>query len=184
MLRERENHMALENSDVQKIVDNVEKAMRKVLEKTKKVASASATFGKTERRLYAYPVLKQNIVRHKADIEDVKHEDMGRSKDIVLYRTNSGKTPETSLEELRAEKIFAITEKIHRDQAEVDEIETALESIKEDPYYYLIPMLYFEKRGRDEICELKKISRATSWRNSGRLVRMIELMLYGADALK
>ena len=176
--------MTMDKSELKQIADEVEKVGKRLIGAAKAKAKMEDTYIKTERRLYAYPILKKNIERYKADIEDIKHEDMGKSADIVLYQTNSGKTPESDLEELRAEKIFTITEKMNRDQKEVDEIELALGYIQDDEYYPLIPMLYFERRRRDEVCQLKHISRATSFRQSCRMVKTVELVLYGADALK
>ena len=175
--------MSLDKNDLKQITAKMDEVARRLVEEGRGQKKQD-TFHRTERRLYAYPVLKKNIERYLADIEDIKHEDMGKSADIVLYQTNSGKSPEMDLEELRAEKIFTITEKLHRDRAEVEEIEAALEYIRGDKNYEVIPMTYFERKSKEEICRKTGVSSSTLWRICCRLIRDLELVLYGASALK
>lgn len=169
-----------------------EKEMRQIITAVKSVARKSENDGRraakniyreTERRLRAYPTLKANIARHEADIEDIKHEEMGKSTDIVMFQSHSGKTPESDLEELRQEKIFSITEKILRDSKETDEIDVALEYTKSYEYYRIIPLLYFENKTQQEIEKELNCDRSTIWRNRKMLVNRISEVLYGADAI-
>ena len=77
-----------------------------------------------------------------------------------------------------------ITDKLHRDRAEVEEIEAALEYIRGDKNYEVIPMTYFERKNKEEICAITGVSSSTLWRICCRLIRDLELVLYGASALK
>lgn len=145
--------------------------------------STRTAYQATERRLRAYPTLKANIKRYEADIQDISHEDMGKSADIVIFRSKTGKAPERDLEALRAEKIFTLTEKLNRDSKEVREIEIALEQIKQYEYYKIIPMIYFQNMKQEEIEKELHCERTTIWRNRKVLVSRISEVLYGADAL-
>lgn len=140
------------------------------------------TYKQTEKRLYAYPVLKKNIERYKKDIEDVKQEDFSRSKDIAFYAAGAG-TEKPDIEEIRKAKIFVIEQKIARDQKEIKEIERALYEIRNDEYFEIIPFQYFEKLNPEEIENKIHSSNATIWRNRKRLLNTISIHLYGADAL-
>ena len=100
--------MALSEKDLQQILQTIEKVGQKMVNVGKQ--SAKTAYQATERRLRAYPALKANIKRYEADIEDIAHEDMGKSADIVMFQSHSGKTPERDLEELRQEKIYGLTE--------------------------------------------------------------------------
>ncbi|MBR2216488.1 MAG: hypothetical protein IJ849_12150 [Selenomonadaceae bacterium] len=137
----------------------------------------------TMKRLYSYPLLKQNVERYLLDIEDIKKEDMGKSKSIVEFYTHSGGGEKPDLEELRAAKIRLVEMKINRDRSEIAEIEAALANIKDDPYYPIIELKFFEKRGQEDIAEVLHYSTATISRQLGRLMDIVNIGLYGADAL-
>ena len=173
--------MALSEKDLQQIVKTVEQVGRKVMSAGRK--ETRKPYQDTERRLRAYTILKGNIERYQRDIEDIRREDMGKSADIIMYRANSGMKPERDLEELRQEKIFALTEKLHRDAADVKEMDIALEYVESDPYFQVIPMTYFEHKPQEDIAEAVHCDKSTIWRHRKRLIRQMSIVLYGADAI-
>lgn len=173
--------MALSEKDLQQILQTIENVGRKMVTAGKR--STKTAYQATERRLRAYPALKANIKRYEADIEDITHEDMGKSADIVMFQSHSGKTPERDLEELRQEKIYGLTEKLRRDSKEVQEIEVALDYVKEQEYYRIIPMIYFDGMSQKDIEREMHCDRTTIWRNRKALVGKMSIVLYGADAL-
>lgn len=145
--------------------------------------AAKDPYRQTERRLRAYPVLRRNIERYKADIEDIKREDFGKSQSLVLFRRNSGQPPKKDLDEIREEKILEVRVKLLRDEKELSEIETALAYVRDYPYYGLIEMIYFENLEQVEIEDRLHCDRSTIYRNRKILVSRISEVLYGADAL-
>ncbi|WP_029542906.1 hypothetical protein [Selenomonas sp. AB3002] len=173
--------MALTEKDLKQITQTIEEVGRRIMNEGRK-ADRSA-YKSTERRLRAYPTLKDNIQRYEADIKDIAREDMGKSADIVIFQSHSGKAPERDLEELRREKIFSLTERLYRDSREVGEIETALDYIKNQEYYRIVPMIYFEGKSQKEIEVELHCDRSTIWRNRKVLVARMSEVLYGADAL-
>lgn len=136
----------------------------------------------TKKRLYAFPLLKDNIERYKADIEDIKREDLGKSKSIVMFTANSGGEKPT-LEELREAKIMLIERKIARDEAEIREMTAALNTIRDDDYFPVIEMMFFQKMRQEDIADSVHCDKTTVWRQTGRLLDMMSTTLYGADAL-
>lgn len=137
----------------------------------------------TMKRLYSYPLLIKNIERYKLDIEDIRKEDMGKSKSIVEFYAHSGGGEKPDLEELRAAKIRIVEMKIDRDQKEIAEIEAALATIKDDPYYSIIDLKFFQKMAHEDIAETVPCGLATVSRQLGRLLDIVNITLYGADAL-
>lgn len=163
----------------------VDRATKRIVMAAKK--AKRNVLKETEKRLRAYPILRQNISRHEKDIEDIKHETMQRSHDVIMYRAHTGRVPgdEKDLEKLREEKIYRLTEKIHRDEAEVREIENALACIRDSEYYRLIELMYFSPKAytQDDLAAMLHCDRATLWRNKKKLIEQISVVLYGADAL-
>lgn len=167
--------------EINQLTELIQKTAKQLMSDGKR--SSKEYYKMTERRLRAYPILKENIERYKLDIDDIRHEDMGKSADIIMFQANSGMSPEKDLEELRQEKIFSLTEKIYRDTKDIKEIDVALESISQDPYYQIIPMTYFKGGQQETVAQAMHCDKTTIWRNRQRLVKHISLVLYGADAI-
>lgn len=167
--------------DMETIKELIGKAVTKAYTAGKR--AAKDPYRQTERRLRAYPVLKRNVERYKADIEDIKREDFGKSQSLVLFRRNSGRPPKKDLEEIREEKILEVRVKLERDEKEIREIETALAYVRDYPYYGLIEMIYFRGLEQVEIEDRLHCDRSTVYRNRKILVSRISEALYGADAL-
>ena len=60
-------------------------------------------------------------------------------------------------------------------------INEALGTIKEDPYYDLIRLIYFEGRSREEVAEYFDTSVTTISRNKARLINKIKCVLFSDD---
>ena len=140
----------------------------------------------TEARLYAYPVLMENIKRYKLDIRDLKREkNTEKSKDITCWGGASGVrlTPE----ERQAAKIMAVEIKLEKDTAEVSCINKALlrlERMNNEDDVQFVKRLYFQGLEIAGLAEFMDTSPATLQRRRTRLVRQLALMLYGAEALQ
>lgn len=139
-------------------------------------------FKQTEIRLYAYSELRNNIAKYTLDIEDLRHESPGRSKDIASFSTNGGGV-RFSDEEIQEARIMILQRKIYRDKTEIDEIDFALQSVKDDEYYPIVTMKYFQHKTDEEIAEKIACDPRTIRRNKSRLVRTVAVKLYGAYAV-
>ena len=173
--------MALSEKDIQKIGAIFDEKVKSLTGGGRRKAKDLTRL--TKKRLYAYPLLKGNIEQYKADIEDIKRENFGKSKSIVTFMAHSGGPEKPTLEELREAKILLVERKIARDEAEIKEINAALDSIKGDDYYPVIEMMFFLKLRQEEIAESMHCDKSTVWRQIGRLLDMMNISLYGADAL-
>lgn len=65
----------------------------------------------------------------------------------------------------------------------VKKIEIALDEIKDDIYYDIIPMIYFENRTREDIAEHFNTSTKTITRNKNKLVNQLKLRLFSDDVI-
>ena len=135
---------------------------------------------KTKARIRSYPQLKRNIVRYQMDIEDLKRENFGKSKSIVIMQPSYANP--LSVEDKRAASIALIENKLERDQREVKYIDLALEEIKEDTYYPAFEKYFFQSLSFAEIAEQIYKSRSVVSRNVGRMVNQLTVFFYGADA--
>jgi DNA-directed RNA polymerase specialized sigma24 family protein len=125
-----------------------------------------------ERRLYAYPDIKDRIA------DDLYSAKM-HSHDITRF-IRGGRIPESEKE--AALDMAALAARA-RDEAEAKEIEAALSAIQNDAYYEAVCMRYFDNAPDSDIAEYCACDERTVRRNRSRLVRKIAVRLYGADAL-
>ena len=65
----------------------------------------------------------------------------------------------------------------------VEKINAALEDIKDDPYFDIIPMSYFEDCTREEIAEKFNTTVTTVSRNKTRLVNVLKSYLFSDDVI-
>lgn len=138
----------------------------------------------TEQRLYAYPVLVDNVRnRWPQDIEDLKREPVGQtSKSIVKWSVQGG--VKLSPEERQEARILALQAKLERDRQELAVMDRALNMIKMDVAYPWLKAYYFEGKDMDTIAEENNVTRQQVARAKSALVRVLALRLYGAEALE
>lgn len=66
----------------------------------------------------------------------------------------------------------------------VSNIEKALEDVKNDIYYEIIPMFYFHNETREYIAEYFKCSETTISRNKTRLLNQLKLRLVSKEVIE
>ena len=138
----------------------------------------------TEQRLYAYPVLVDNVRnRWPADIEDLKREPVGEtSKSIVKWSVQGGVriTPE----ERQESRILAVQAKLEHDRQELAVMDRALATIKMDAAYPWLEEFYFQRMDIESIAEKHETTWQVVAKGKAALVRVLALRLYGAEALE
>ena len=135
----------------------------------------------TEKRLYAYPVIKLKIENDHERIEDIQqHGAPGKSNSVVRFqRSGLRLDPEEIVEAL----IKDIEAQIAEGQHEISTIETALKIIADEPYSEIVKHKYFEQKSDDDIAEIMNCDPSTIRRNKSRLVVRMAVFLYGVAAL-
>jgi DNA-directed RNA polymerase specialized sigma24 family protein len=138
----------------------------------------------TEKRLYAYMTLLENIKRYEKDKEDLEKEShcygSQKSKDIVRMQMSGVRL---SPEEILHGRILNLERKKQIDVTEIQEIQRALDVIKNDKYYMIIELKYFEKYNDTQIAQEMHCDESTVKRRKNKLVREMMLSLYGAVVL-
>lgn len=171
--------MALSKKDLQALGDMIENAIRKAVGAGRR--AGKNRYKETERRLFRYPELKKNIEEYRADIEDIRREDLGKSKDIVKFSIHGGNTPQEDIEEKRQKLIAHLENRIAGDLYEIRQIDRALERVQGHPYFPIITAIYFEKGEIEEAMEAANCSESTVFRYRKILINQICTALYGAD---
>ena len=171
--------MALSKKDLQELDGIIEKAVRKAVGVGRRAGKNH--YKETERRLFRYPELKKNIEEYRADIEDIKREDLGKSKDIVKFSIHGGNIPQEDIEEKRQKLIENLESRIAGDLYEIRQMERALERVKNHPYYAIIQVIYFEKGEIEDAMRVTNASESTVFRHKKALVNQISDALYGTS---
>lgn len=167
--------------EIQAVINTtVDKAVK--AERLQALRSIKNPYQATERRLYAYPILVEKIV---ADKEKLARLEVGegdeRSKSIVRFtRTGYRVSPEEMLEMT----ITDLKASIAGDEHQLDEINQALEAIKNDYYYRILPLIYFEEKSGEEVADIIPCDTSTVWRNRKRLINHLSVRFFGSLALE
>lgn len=62
-------------------------------------------------------------------------------------------------------------------------LDKELEALRDDPYYEIIPMIYFENQTREEVAEYFDVNCRTVTRNKNRLVNQLKVVLFSDDVI-
>ena len=117
--------------------------------------TAKDAFKATERRLYGLPTLKIKL-----------EDDLERLEEFKLYGPRE-----------RSKSIAA-------DRYEIETLERALATVRDDPYYRALSGKYLDDVDDRDIAEALECDTSTVWRHRKRLVQRVAVWLYGAEALR
>lgn len=135
----------------------------------------------TERRLYALPVLAKKVEDTKERLKELRERGApARSKDVIRFqRFGVIMTPAEILDGMIAD----IESTIAADEHEIETVNTALEQIKDDEYFLAVKGRYIDQVSDAEIAKQIPCDERTVRRHRGRLVRVVAIWLYGAEAV-
>jgi hypothetical protein len=144
--------------------------------------NTKTVYKQTEGRLYAYPHLLEKVKQDRARLENMLADGHGqeRSKSLVRF-TGSGLRLDP--EEMYEAVLHDLQARVARDQAEVDEIQSALHSIEGDAYFQTVPARYFNGIIDFDVADQLHCDESTVRRNRARLVRIVAVRLYGVQAI-
>jgi DNA-directed RNA polymerase specialized sigma24 family protein len=161
---------------VREIIEQTVERTRIACERTSKDA-----FKATEKRLYAYSIIKLKILDLKDRVTEIQaHGVQTKSKSIIKYSKTGIRL---SSEEIADALIMDIAAEIAGNEAEIETVDKALATIADDPYAEVIRLKYFEGKNKDDISALLHCDKTTVWRNASRLVSRLSVFLYGVSAL-
>lgn len=171
-----------------KITDNeIDKIADKLIEKLKgdkdfKVQKVLSPFQKTEKLLFELKYLKGAIdVKHK-HITGLKNDPVLLSKKEIGVNVQGTKKYLSEVEKIE-NKIEKLEKEIERLQIVVEMTEKALGTIRDDKYFKIIEMKYFEELTFEYIAEYLRIDITTAKRNKNRLIKKLQTMIFSDDAV-
>jgi len=164
---------------IKKTVDEAtKKATEAIIKANAEVEAGQRNYFKeTERLLYSLPALKLKVAQDEEDIKSGQMVLKRRSSDIVVM-SRSGAGGQDEDEYIERRKLSMM-----RTKREIQRIERALETIKDDEYYDIIPLKYWDGLSPAEIAERLHCDERTFYRHKNRLVNKLKVVLFGADAL-
>ncbi len=162
------------------INNNVVGASANTKTKTEKTA-----YQKCEQLLYNYKGFKKIVQERLEEIEEIKKYGVPQSCGAVGERVQGGTLPggivlpEESVEQA-VHRIHCAIESTVRVIALVDR---SMELLKNDPYYKILEMRYFEGRTLEDIAAYFNCDSSTVSRNRSRLVKELSLRLFPDDVV-
>ena len=142
-------------------------------------------FQKTETLLYNYNHFKAAIKDKEEQIKEIREFGLPRkSKSITSFSGNTGLIEVKSEAEKAEEKIEMIEFSIITTRRFIKIIDDAIQMLRDDPYYELIELRYFEGRTREYIagffdCDVKTVNR-----NKNRLINQLQIRLFSDEVIQ
>ncbi len=148
-----------------------------------------STFKNVERILYEYPKLKNSILERENQIEELKEYGIPeKSKSITGLSDN---TIRKDKEDIISDSIDSLNKHIFKTRVIIKHIDSVINTLKDDPYFDIIKLKYFEGKTHEQIAEHfdrknnKKESTSTSTIaiNKNRLIEEIRPLLLPNDLI-
>jgi Txe/YoeB family toxin of Txe-Axe toxin-antitoxin module len=154
------------------------------LQKSKLMKDKNRTpYQKTESLLYNYPKFKE-IIKEREEVlsDDMNFFPKGKSADIVRYSKQPKGTKD--IEKVIKENHDAYEISLERTKRSVKLIDDALNKIKSDPYYGIIPAKYFELKTHEQIAGIYSKDTSTITKNKSRLINELKINLFSDEAIE
>lgn len=141
-------------------------------------------FQKTEMVLYNYNDFNQAIKVKYLQIETIQAEGIQKKSSSIKTLSTQTMYYEMKSDSDRAdEKIQSIEQSIQTTKNYIKVIDTALDSLRDDAYFDIIPMKYFESCTREEIAEYFDVDASTISRNKNRLIKILQNKLFSDEVI-
>jgi DNA-directed RNA polymerase specialized sigma subunit len=151
-----------------------------------KPKSEKTAYQKTEQLLFNYIGFKRIVEERKQEIIDLRtHGVPGKSGSIVQYSPKSGTVHGTTLPEESVEAaVRSVEASVQGTIQVINLMDKCMASLKNDPYYEIIEMRYFEGRTLEDIGVYFGCDHTTISRNKNRLVRELSMRLFPDEVSK
>lgn len=181
---EKEIKTAVKNGFDKVIEDAVSKTVFELKRAGLMKDNKQTPFQKTEQLLYNYNNFKQAIEDKQEQIRSIHESGLPqKSKSISSFTTNDGMINTDSELEKAEQKIEVIESSIVVTKRFISIIDGALDKIKDDPYYEVIKLKYFEEKSREEIAEIMCVDVSTITRNKNRLINALKINLFSDEVI-
>ena len=150
------------------------------IQRTNENTQADNAFRATEKRLYAYPLIKKAIESDRQYIQEIQQNGTPQRAALILRLGTPGRR--LTEEEIVDAKVKDIAAKIAKNEYEIETIDNALTVISGDPYEKIINLKYFEGKTTEEIADELSCDTTTITRNKARLINRLAVYLYNSEA--
>ena len=171
----------MNEKDIDRIADKIIEKMKN--EKEIKTEKQLTPFQKTEKLLSELSLLKGAIDSKNMLIEDLKKEGISIQKRETGVNVQSSKVYLSELEKVE-NRIEKLKEEIVRIENVVNMVERALGTIRNNKYYDIIEMKYFDDLTFEHISEKLNISVITAKRYKNKMIRQLQLVIFSDDVIK
>lgn len=137
-------------------------------------------YQKTEQLLYNYRGFKRIVQERLQEIEDLKKYGVPtKSKSIVEYSPHGSTVHGIVLgEESVQDAIASVQASVESTVQVISKIDRCMAQLRNDPYYCILEMRYFEGRTQEDIALELKCAQQTVSKNKNRLVRELSMRLF------
>ena len=171
----------MNEKDIDRIADKIIERMKN--EKEIKTEKQLTPFQKTEKLLSELSLLKGAIDSKNMLIEDLKKEGISIQKRETGVNVQSSKVYLSELEKVE-NRIEKLQKEIVRIENVVNMVERALGTIRNNKYYDIIEMKYFDDLTFEHISEKLNISVITAKRYKNKMIRQLQLVIFSDDVIK
>lgn len=136
-------------------------------------------YSKTESLLYNLPQLKKAAQERREQIREIEKYGIHKaSKSITMFIPNSGQVDTISEYEKKENKIEQLHGIISELESRIAQIEAAIDTVKDDPYFPIIKMRYFDKKTNEQIAKRLKCDEGTVKRHKNKMLESIRFSLF------
>ena len=171
----------MNEKDIDRIADKIIERMK--TDKEIKTEKQLTPFQKTEKLLSELSLLKGAIDSKNMLIEDLKKEGISIQKKEMGVNVQTSKVYLSELEKVE-NRIEKLKEEIVRIENVVNMVERALGTIRNNKYYDIIEMKYFDDLTFEHISEKLDISVITAKRYKNKMIRQLQLVIFSDDVIK
>lgn len=145
-----------------------------------------SAYQKTEQLLYNYPNFKKIVAERQLEIEELRRYGVPQKSSGVNEYVDKGGMPQGIMlpEEATENAVRNVEASIAELVGVINLIDKCLYSLRNDPYYKIIELRYFEGRTQEDIALTLKCSQVTISNNKNRLVREMALRLFPNQVIK
>lgn len=184
--------MHIEKEDMLELSRLVANAVVEALEKKHVIGNQSANaktektaYQKTEQLLYNYLGFKRIVEERMAEIEELRKHGVPQSCAVKEYVDKGNTVQGIVLEEESVENaVRTVQASVQGTVQAIALIDKCMAALKNDPYYKVLEMRYFEGRTQEDIALSFNCSQQAISKNKNRLVRELAMRLFPNQSIE
>ena len=144
-----------------------------------------SAYSKTEALLYNYNGFKRIVEEREEEIAEILTYGVPQNKGVREFVQKGGMPHGLVTEEEAVNNAVAsIRHSVEGTIAAINLIDKAMDGLRNDPYYEVLPMTYFEGRTQEDIADYIGCSQVSISKNKNRLVKELSLKLFPDQVIR